>query len=147
MAVVQPRNKLNLLDITNEPSVEDEEDEDASTINDAFLSNNGAAVNNIDHNVENAPEPEVQEEWKCTDSGNANAIACGEEDPPVDVGLLIDLGTTIIKETGLDDEIKKLLGLDSGDEEDAEVTCTQTIDENQLRTTTCSNGMSKSEQC
>ena len=41
-------------------------------------------------------------------SGLASGIACGVEEPKVDVGLLVNIGTTIIRETGLDDQIRSL---------------------------------------
>ena len=54
----------------------------------------------------------------------------------------------IVRETGLDREIMKLLGIGGdGEEGDSEITCTQTIDDALTRTTSCSNGESRTEQC
>ena len=80
-------------------------------------------------------------------SGLASGIVCGVEEPKVDIGLLVDIGTTIIRETGLDDQIRNLFGVGDDEEVDPAITCTQEIDPNYTRTTTCSNGLSKTEAC
>ena len=51
-----------------------------------------------------------------------------------------------MRETGLDREIMNLLGI-SGDDGggDTEITCTQTINDALTRTTSCSNGESRTE--
>ena len=126
MAVAQPSNKLNLFDITSEPNYEQGEE--------------GSIVENIDHNIANAPPPEVLQPWNCTDSGLASPIACGDEEPPVDLGLVVDIGREVI---GLG--IQAIFG--DSEDEDSEVTCTQTYGENGIRTTTCSDGRTKTEIC
>ena len=51
-----------------------------------------------------------------------------------------------MRETGLDREIMNLLGIGGDDGGgDTEITCTQTIDDALTRTTSCSNGESRTE--
>ena len=147
----EPESKLDVFEITAEPIIVEASEDTPEAQAAQIAAQRRAQTENVDHNTANKEEeepPEELEEWKCQDSGLASPIACGDEEPPVDIGLIIDIGTVIVRETGLDQEIMKLLGIGGDEEEgDSEITCTQTIDEALTRTTSCSNGESRTEQC